>query len=98
MILKALEMDLVLGHRALGSLPSAKLLPPPIEEDFRGKDWTDLCLKSYVFVILNLGCEICKAPKEQRIFIWSIVCLWPSFETLRLHLSSAPQRSDISLS
>lgn len=28
MILKALEMDLVLGHKALGSLPSAELLPP----------------------------------------------------------------------
>lgn len=38
MILKALEMDLVLGHRALGSLLSAELLSPSIShKDFRGK-------------------------------------------------------------
>jgi hypothetical protein len=75
-ILKALEIDLFWGHKALGSLPSAKLLAPSIpEEDFRGKYWTDLCLKSYMFVFLNMGYEICKAPKEQRIVIWSILCL-----------------------
>lgn len=81
MILKALEMDLVLGHQALGSLPSAKLLLPVFSgKDFRGKYWKDLHLESCMFVFLNLGYEICKAPKEQRVVIWSIVCLWPSFE------------------
>lgn len=49
-------------------------------EDFRGKYWRDLRLESFMFVFLNLGYEICKAPKEQRVVIWSIVCLWPSFE------------------
>lgn len=67
MILKALEMDLVLGHRASGSLPSAQLLnimvmsPSISNENFRGRK-VDSCM----FVVFSLGYEICKALKEQR--------------------------------
>lgn len=85
MILKALEMGVVWGHGALGSLPRAKLLnimvmPPSIsDENFRGKYWTDLSLKSCMLVFFSWGYEICKALKEQKLFILSIVCLQPSF-------------------
>lgn len=67
MLLKALEMDLVLGHRASGSLPSAHLLnlmvmPSSIsDENFRRRK-----LDSCMFVVFSLGYEICKALKEQR--------------------------------
>lgn len=67
MLLKALEMDLVLGHRASGSLPSAHLLnlmvmPSSIsDENFRRRK-----LDSCMLVFFSLGYEICKALKEQR--------------------------------
>lgn len=67
MLLKALEMDLVLGHRASRSLPSAQLLnimvmPSSIsDENFRRRK-----LDSCMLVVFSLGCEICKALEEQR--------------------------------
>lgn len=67
MLLKALEMDLVLGHRASGSLPSAQLLnimvmPSSIsDENFRQRK-----LNRCMLVFFSLGYEICKALKEQR--------------------------------
>lgn len=67
MLLKVLEMDLVLGHRASGSLPSAQLLnimvmPSSVgDENFRRRK-LDRCM----LVFFSLGYEICKALKEQR--------------------------------
>lgn len=67
MILKALEMDLVLGRSASGSLRCAQLwniivMPPSISnENFRGRK-SDSCM----FVFSRSGYEICKALKEQR--------------------------------
>lgn len=68
MLLKALEMDLVLGHRASGSLPSAQLLnimvmPSSIsDENFRRRK-----LDSCMLVFFSLGYEICKEQRNTSV-------------------------------